>query len=221
MEIDLTAVSLFESNSLDLDKKVTFILGKNGTGKTTMTDVLSEQTANYDVSVFKGFENIIDDNKRLNAVVLGEENAAINKQIEDIRTQIKQKENEKNDITLNLEDPNDETKSNFWTRRNDAQAKFDDVEHEISGFYTKAASSVKKKLNMASQYNRNNFVTDIVHASLLNTEEKEQYENTLKSEILVAPVLHFPLYDMNDFLVQTNNLLEKKVQEKTHIVRLE
>ena len=37
-------------------------------------------TSNYDVSVFKGFENIIDDNKRLNAVVLGEENAAINKQ---------------------------------------------------------------------------------------------------------------------------------------------
>jgi len=221
VKIDLTAVPLFESDTIDLDKKVTVILGKNGTGKTTMTDVLSEQTTNYDVSVFKGFENIIDDNKRLNAVVLGEENASINKQIEDIRTQIKQKENEKNDIKRNLEDPNDETKSNFWTRRNDAQEKYDDAEREISVFYTKAASSVKKKLNMASQYNRKNFVTDIVHASLLNTEEKEQYENTLKSEILVAPVLHFPSYDMNDFLVQTNNLLEKKVQEKTHIVRLE
>ena len=56
MEIDLLRVSLFDSDTLDLDKKVTFILGKNGTGKTTMTDILSAQTANYDVSVFKGFE---------------------------------------------------------------------------------------------------------------------------------------------------------------------
>ena len=95
MEIDLSEISLFDSNTLDLDKKVTFILGKNGTGKTTMTDVLSAQTDDYEISVFKGFDNIIDDNKRLNAVVLGEENATINKQIEDIREKIAQKITEK------------------------------------------------------------------------------------------------------------------------------
>ena len=221
MEIDLSAVSLFDSDTLDLDKNVTFILGKNGTGKTTMTNVLSNQTSNFEVSVFKGFDNIIDGNKRLNAVVLGEENAVINKQIEDIRGLIAQKEIEKADITQGLIEPDDDTKSNFWTRRKNAQDKFNEAENEISSFYSRAASSVKKKMNLVSQYNRNNFSADIENAALLDVEEKKQLENILKSEVLVASLVSFPSYDANDFLVRTNNLLNKKVQEKTHIVRLE
>ncbi len=221
MKIDLSMVSLFDCETLDLDRKATFILGKNGTGKSTMANVLSSQISDFDVSVFKGFDNIIDDNKRLNAVVLGEENATINKQIEELREKIVQKEIEKGDIIQTLLDPDDDMTSNFWTRRNEAQLKYDKAEKELSAFYSNSASSVRKKLNMALPYNRNKFIEDIAKAVLISTEEKKQYEKTIKSEIMVAPVLLFPTYEAHDFLTDANNLLEKKVQEKTHIVRLD
>ena len=221
MEIDLSSVSLFASNTLDLDKKVTFILGKNGTGKTTMTNILSAQTVDFDVNVFKGFDNIIDSNNRLNAVVLGEENATINKQIEEIREKIEEKKTEKEAITKNLEQPDDESESNFWTRQKAAKDEYEIAKKEINDFYSKAAASVKRRINISSQYNKNNFIADIADANLIDTEQMTQYENTLKSEVLVAQILAFPSYDANDLLIKTNDLLEKKVQEKTHISRLE
>ena len=87
MKIDLSSVNIFEDNELELDKKITFIFGKNGTGKSTITEEIKKLNSDYDVSVFQGFNNIIDENHRLNAVVLGEENLIIN-------TQIKQKKKE-------------------------------------------------------------------------------------------------------------------------------
>ncbi len=80
MEVTLT--DLFECKSLSLDKKLNFIFGKNGTGKSTLTNLINEQfKKTYDIRIFNGFDNIVGENKKLNAVILGEENNEINNQI--------------------------------------------------------------------------------------------------------------------------------------------
>ena len=88
MKIDLSMVDIFEDSELELDKKITFIFGKNGTGKSTFTEEIKKMTSDYEVSVFQGFNNIIDENHRLNAVVLGEENMAINAKIEEKKKEL-------------------------------------------------------------------------------------------------------------------------------------
>lgn len=82
MKIDLSGAEVFVNNEIEIDKKITFFFGKNGTGKSTITESIKSLMPEYEVLVFQGFSNLIDENKRLNAVVLGEENAEISRQIE-------------------------------------------------------------------------------------------------------------------------------------------
>ena len=58
MKIDLLMVDIFEDSELELDKKITFIFGKIGTGKSTFTEEIKKMTSDYDVSVFQGFRKV-------------------------------------------------------------------------------------------------------------------------------------------------------------------
>ena len=58
MKIDLSMVDIFEDSELELDKKITFIFGKNGTGKSTFKKKKKKMTSDYDVSVFQGFRKV-------------------------------------------------------------------------------------------------------------------------------------------------------------------
>jgi predicted ATPase len=40
MIIDLSGVEVFDSEEIDFDKRNTFVFGKNGTGKSTITEEL-------------------------------------------------------------------------------------------------------------------------------------------------------------------------------------
>ena len=42
MKIDLLMVDIFEDSELELDKKITFIFGKNGIGKSTFTEEIKK-----------------------------------------------------------------------------------------------------------------------------------------------------------------------------------
>ena len=54
MIIDLSTVEVFDSNELEFDKRITFIFGKNGTGKSTLTEELKNlSAAEYEVSTFR------------------------------------------------------------------------------------------------------------------------------------------------------------------------
>ena len=91
MKINLSKhADKYASNSLELDitKKVNFIYGKNGTGKTTIADEIANQlSSQYAVHVFKDFDGVAI-NERLDAVALGTENAGIQKQIDNIDKEI-------------------------------------------------------------------------------------------------------------------------------------
>lgn len=50
--LDLSNEERFETNTFTIDKNITFIFGKNGTGKTTLTNLLKDNATDYEVSVF-------------------------------------------------------------------------------------------------------------------------------------------------------------------------
>lgn len=65
-----------------------FIFGKNGAGKSTICKMINSQfSEEYDVFVFSGFNNVLGDRK-LNAVVLGEENINAKNEIDSIEAEI-------------------------------------------------------------------------------------------------------------------------------------
>lgn len=71
ISLDLKDSKLFSDNELEINEKVCFIFGKNGTGKSTLVSLFKEQISNYDVNIFNGFDGVIGENKKLNAIVLG------------------------------------------------------------------------------------------------------------------------------------------------------
>lgn len=224
MKIDLSGISLFESDELELDKKVTFIFGKNGVGKSTITEEFRKQDANYDVSIFQGFKNVIDDNQRLNAVVLGEENTIISRQIEEKRKKIEEKRAEIKAIELTLIKPEVDGTSNFFTRREDALKEYNLAIKRIEEFYTQAAASMKKEENpriVSTSYNKRNFQDDINSAILLQEDEVKQLLATIKSEVRIAPEIVFPKVDLEKLHEDINNIIKDKVVEKVKISRIE
>ena len=63
MVLDLSSIEVFEEDQIGFDKRVTFIFGKNGTGKTTIAEEMKKLTSRYNIMTFQGFANIIDENK--------------------------------------------------------------------------------------------------------------------------------------------------------------
>jgi len=58
---------------------VNFIFGKNGTGKSTITSLIAQtMNSDVDVRIFQGFDSVLGEDDKLNAVILGEENTKIN-----------------------------------------------------------------------------------------------------------------------------------------------
>lgn len=78
-----------EEEMLDL-KRINFFYGKNGTGKSTLCTIIREQLKDrFDVRIFQGFESVLGENHKLNAVILGEENNKIQEQIDKKEENIK------------------------------------------------------------------------------------------------------------------------------------
>lgn len=224
MVIDLNSIEVFDDNELELDKKITFIFGKNGTGKSTITEEFKRLSADYEVSTFQGFLDIIDENKRLNAVVLGEENATINRQIETKKSELMMKNAEVEAIRVNLTKPDDDSISNFWTKKEKAMKDFEAAQKKMSDFYTQAASKIKSMDNprLASlTYNKRNFQEDIDEATILAEDELKQCIATIKSEIKEAPVISFPKVNLKELETNVDVILQKSVIERVKIRRLE
>lgn len=224
MKLDLREESLFESDELELDKRISFIYGKNGTGKSTLAKIIKEQCVEYDVRVFQGFENVIDANKRLNAVVLGEENVAIVHEIEEKECLIQTLNEQKVAIKNTIEQPEEHGVSNYWTRSQDAKMAYERKENEIKKFYAKAAATIKNQKNpqiSSTSYNTNDFQKEIQYAALLDEKEKKQCVELLKSELKTAKTIAFPEVDLGILTSEVNTILQHKVEEKIKITRLE
>ena len=224
MNINLAQENVFEENVINFDKKINIVFGKNGTGKSTIAKLIKEQVSDYDIRIFQGFEGIIDANKKLNAVVLGEENTLINTQIEAKQTVIEELGNQKNTIIKSISRPQVDSEENFWTKCESANKTFTNKENEIKDFKTQSAASIKNETSpqiSAPTYNLRNFSAEIENARLLQETEILQYTNILKSEAKNAEKIKLPIIDHSGYLNDVNEILVDKVTEKVIISRLE
>lgn len=222
MNIDLSEISVFDEMNIDIDKKVCFIFGNNGTGKSTFANHLEIILKEYDVRVFQGFDSVVNDNEELNAVILGEKNVEIDKKIREIDDEI-------NKINLNkidrakLIDESCQDEDSLYKKMIDAKNKYKNMKTEIDSFYSREASRIKnldpKIAN--TNYNKNNFRQEIDCANSLSDEEIVQLEKVLVSEEKVAPEINFPEIDAREMLIKVNELLTKSVKESVKISRLD
>lgn len=223
MKIDLGNEIFFEENEIIFDKRINFVFGKNGTGKSTITELIKEQALDYDIRIFQGFEGILGDNRRLNAVVLGEENSKINKHIEIKTENIKKLELEKNAILRMISEPDNDEK-NLWTKDENAKTALTGKEEEIKKFQRNSASIIKRETDPQlsdPNYDIRNFSSEIDSAKLLQDIEISKYKEILRSDPKEAKTVQFPVNDFEIYLSDINTILQSKVKEKIRISRLE
>ena len=223
LEIDLSKEKLFNSNSIIIDKRLNYFFGKNGTGKSTFARLVKEQLDDYDVCVFQGFDSLMADNNRLNAVSLGERNSAIAKNIIEIEKRVEILNNEKRLIIENITELDDKQKSNLWTEEHTVEQEYNKLKNAIDVFYTESARAIKNLSEpqiAPPSYDKNNFKKDIEKAKWLSDKQVDYLKKLIKTDIKVVPDVSFPTEKITDFYNNVNYLLCKKVDEKRTITRI-
>ena len=240
MEVDLNDTepdnnkfNRFEDESINFDKSVNFVFGKNGTGKSSICDLIRAQNSNgehgYDAYIFQGFESVISDDQKLNAIVLGEENIKIDKIIREYKSEITDIQGKIDTEKVKIVKPQDESE-NLYTQKLKLEKKKRDKEKKEQIFYTKSASKIAKIkdpviVENARGYDKNSFqgeIKDALKSPVLSDEEiltlKETIASTPKPE-----VEKIYLYEI-DFAVlqeEIETLLLKTVQPSIKIAELD
>lgn len=224
MKIDLSKEELFYENEINFDKNLNFVFGKNGTGKSTLTKLLKEYgEQDYDVRVFQGFENMVGENNKLNAVILGEENNEIAQEIEIKKEDIKKKEEEIDKINLEIKEPKDNSE-NLWKKFEKIKKNINQKNSQIQDFYTDSAAKIKKMTDpqiSKTTYNKNDFISEKKNAKLLGEADIKSLKKLIKTEVKTAQEIEFPSINLQNELEKINSILGKKVEEKVKIKRLE
>lgn len=205
------------SQELLITKKVNFIFGKNGTGKTTITDeILSQLSNEYDVCVFKDFDGVVE-NGRLNAVALGTENAKIQNEIDIIDKKILEIEKE-------TSKPEIQNVDNLFTKAKKANEAYSEQKNKIDGFYTKSARTIKNMSNpqiAKTSYDKTSFQDDISKAELLNTDKIAEHKDTIKAEKKAdVTSINFPDIDLSTYLATVNDIIKSSVTQTIDIPEL-
>ena len=229
---DYPVFDIEKSNTLHL-KSTNFIFGKNGRGKTTLTNLIKNQFEDkYDVRVFTGFENVIK-NEKLNAVILGENNIKMQREIEKVEVDLQ--ENDKQLLSVERELASLDNDTDFIetgiTKHQLLISSQEDLtvlrahEDRLKNYFKEKAKEIKEMTNpriAKTNYDRTNFEYEISKAKLLDRSEVTILANILSSEIKEElPTKKVTSLDLQELHEKVNNLLKFKLKEKIVIKELD
>lgn len=190
----------FSVQILDNLKRKNFIYGKNGAGKSSITEVIRAQYGEtHDVRIFQGF-NSVAENERFDAISLGIENAELQPQIEEVNKKI-------DDIKLQIQETDDE---NLYKRFRHAESELSNYQTARKHFYSSSASELKNSYTglTGANYTTRNFQNDIPNSLELNDGEVKRLEN-LKNQDALRQVIEqqVAFEDLGKYLTATNDIL--------------
>lgn len=137
------------------------ILGKNGTGKSTISQVIVDRYSNeYDVRIFQGYEKIIKENNGLSAIALGKENAELQPQIDKKNAELQELKKEKESKCLDFKE---------------AEEAYDEKNKKLESFYSKEARNIKNKWSIVT-YDKRNFKND--KKKIIEDFKNSEYKNS-------------------------------------------
>ena len=163
--------------------------------------------------VYQGVNSVAVDGK-LNSVILGEENTVAQRNIESYESKISDIGNEIEKKNKNIESIQEEYKK--------IEDKKNKLENKIEKNIKEAAKEIKNsQLHIAStSYNSVTFKKELKYAFKLSETEKEECKkNLIIQEKIVDLREHFDI-NLKDILLETNQVLIKKVEEEKDIIRL-
>ena len=223
-----------KNNTIDLSS-INFIFGKNGSGKSTFSELIKKQygTSGYEVYIYTGMQDLLVDEK-LGTIVLGEENKEARIKIESIDSEINicnaelnKLIREKKSLDWKLEyEQEGITKHPLYLSWEKAEKAFDEKQQLIEGFYTYGAkeirdyaSSIKLVLNY---YDKNKFKKEINVANELTKLEVNNLISKLgdlsKSKINEYKNLS---HDYQKLLNSANIILSKQPKQIEKIIELQ
>lgn len=214
-------VSRFNDSEIDFGKSINFVFGRNGTGKSSLCELIKSQCKqNYDTYIFQGFESVLDEDGRLNAIVLGEENVEIDRKIKGHKKRIEEIQSEIGKEEAKISEPSgDET--NLYTEKQDLEKKKKAAEIKEENFYTDSARAISKEkdpllVDNPRNYNKNSFSNEI-EAALKQPKLSDSKIKNLKATIKVNQKTNINKVYINevDLAVlqdEVKELLRKSVQ---------
>ncbi|WP_019789291.1 AAA family ATPase [Streptococcus sobrinus] len=220
-----TSEPLFTGKELILSSK-NFIFAKNGSGKSTLSDaIVNQKSSDFDVQVFKGFEQLIGENENLDAFSLAVDAGEKEEEIRKLNKKLEEKRSNYTQSNQKITKP-ENGEENFFSKLEASTNAYKEQEHKLDKFYTDSARSIGKKSNpqlvtSSRNYNRNHFKAKINQASLLQDVEINQLKQVLKSESKNISTINVKVIDFNKYLSAVNDIISSKVEERVKIKRLD
>lgn len=141
--LNITDEKIFKDSEVHFSY-ANIIYGKNGTGKSTLAKkIKSEYQDQYDIRVFNGFESILNSDKTLNTITLGQKNNQIESEIKEIEIKIQKLKNIKDNLGLE-----------------NCESDIDTLKKHLSTSLTDKARKIKNKYNIVS-YNKTRLKRDL------------------------------------------------------------
>lgn len=206
-ELQIPSDRFFNTTYRGLKQK-NFIYGKNGTGKSTITQTIFDSFhATHDVRIFQGFDSVAE-NSVLNAISLGKENASIQPQIDQVSLEISELER---DIIANESKPD-----NLYARFQAKEKEYEEQNKSINDNCRSSASKLKREHTDLTgvNYDIRDFKKDIesidksvTNVSLSNTETEQLQQLINQEEIKNESKQSFPNIDVSGFLKATNEII--------------
>ena len=224
MEVDLSTNKLFRAEKILLDKKLNFIYGKNGSGKSSLTKLLLDEynRDNIKVIAFQGFESIIGENDILNAIILGENNKKIETQISEMNNMKIELKKQIGDLEKTI-DTNVKESKGFKKQSIDKSIR--ELNRNKEQFFTNVAREItnlydKKLVENPRSYNKSSVITESSQAiAIPETEVKNLVDIIYAQESNRIDLISFDSFvSPHDYIKDINELLTLCVEEKCAIV---